>query len=80
MNDGGLISWKSKKQQTIALSSCEAEYIALSYSVQEAKFLQQLTQELLGNLVPINLNVDNQGAIQLAKNQEQNILILKFIM
>ena len=30
--------------------------------------MQQLTQELLGNLVPIKLNVDNQGAIQLAKN------------
>ena len=36
------ISWRSKKQNSVALSSCEAEYVSMSYAVQEAKFLRQL--------------------------------------
>lgn len=63
------ISWKSKKQKTVALSTCEAEYIALSYALQEAKYLNKLYFDLTQiNLAPINVLVDNQGAIQLAKN------------
>ena len=38
---GPLISWKSHKQQTVALSTCEAECVALANAVQEAKFLNQ---------------------------------------
>ena len=43
---GPLVSWKSRKQQTVALSSCEAEYIALAEAVQEGKFLRQLCIDL----------------------------------
>ena len=39
--NGPLISWKSRKQQTVALSTCEAEYMAQSAATQEAKFLRQ---------------------------------------
>jgi len=67
--DGPLISWKSKKQQTVALSSCEAEYMAITYAIQEAKFLRQIVSDLLGlKLKSVDLGVDNQGAINLAKN------------
>ena len=63
------ISWKSKKQSNVALSTCEAEYISLTFAVQEAKFLQQLFTDMIGiQLNPINVFVDNQGAIELAKN------------
>ena len=37
--EGAAVSWKSRKQQTVALSSCEAEYITLTAATQEAKFL-----------------------------------------
>ena len=65
---GPLIFWKSRKQQTVALSTCEAEYISLANAVQEAKFLKQLCNDM--NIVSddVLINVDNQGAINLAKN------------
>ena len=64
-----LISWKSKKQSNVALSSCEAEYVSLTFAIQEAKFLQQLLTDMSSvEVKPINLFVDNQRAIKLAKN------------
>ena len=66
---GPLISWKSKKQQTVALSSCEAEYMALTYAIQEGKFLKQLLSEFLNvKECCVSIGVDNQSAINLAKN------------
>ena len=44
--NGPLISWKSRKQQTVALSTCEAEYMSLAAATQEAKFLKQLYADM----------------------------------
>ena len=67
--DGPLVSWKSKKQQTVALSTCEAEYMALAAATQEAKFLRQLLADMqCCEVKPAHIHVDNQGAIALAKN------------
>ena len=71
MSEGGpLISWKSKKQQVVALSTCEAEYIAMAEAVQESKFLKQLCCDLgiFSDSRSAIINADNQGAIKLAKN------------
>ena len=71
MNDkSSLISWKSKKQPIVSLSSCESEYIAMAYSIQESSFLQQITYDMkiFQNLEPVHLFVDNIGAIELGKN------------
>jgi len=40
--DSSLISWKTKKQNVVSLSSCEAEYTSLTFAVCEGKFLSQL--------------------------------------
>ncbi|GFO16134.1 CCHC-type Zinc finger, nucleic acid binding protein a [Plakobranchus ocellatus] len=40
------ISWRSKKQQSVALSSCEAEYMAMSSATQEGKFLLSLVNDV----------------------------------
>ena len=66
---GGAISWLSKKQPVIALSTSEAEYIALSYAVQEAIWLKLLLASF-GVIVdkPIIIKEDNQGAIAIAKD------------
>ena len=67
--EGPAISWKSKKQSTIALSSCEAEYMALTACTQEAMFLKMLLSEFEeqpNQCTPIY--GDNQGAIALIKS------------
>ena len=40
---GGAVTWRSKKQSCVALSTAEAEYMALSSAAQEAVWLRQLT-------------------------------------
>ncbi|TMW61094.1 hypothetical protein Poli38472_014555 [Pythium oligandrum] len=70
--NGGCISWRSKKQRTVALSSTEAEYMALSEATQEAVWLKSFMCELgedSGNGA-LTVFEDNQGAIALAKNPE----------
>ena len=42
---GGAVTWKSKKQSCVALSTAEAEYIALSSAAQESVWLKHLTTE-----------------------------------
>ena len=65
----GAISWKSKKQNSVALSSCEAEYMAMSLCAQEGLFLSNLLKELLLGNGTFTMFVDNQGAIHLSKNR-----------
>ncbi|KAK2352556.1 putative mitochondrial protein [Trifolium repens] len=63
------ISWSSKKQSIVALSSCEAEYVAAAQAACQAVWLESLLEELKINYVkPMRLNVDNKSAISLAKN------------
>jgi hypothetical protein len=42
MHNGAAASWKSQRQQTVALSTAKAEYMALIVSTHEAMFLKQL--------------------------------------
>ena len=70
---GPAVSWKSRKQATVALSSCEAEYMALCESTKEAIYLSNVFKYLINILKPrdhepVNIHVDNQGAISLGKN------------
>lgn len=62
---GPVISWKSRKQPTVALSTCEAEYIALAATTQESMYLVLLLKGMDGNNqhVPVKIYEDNQGAI-----------------
>ena len=68
-NRGPLIAWRSCKQRVVALSSCEAEYIALTDAMKEGNFLRQLLADMTGSeLKVVKLYADNQGAIALSKN------------
>ncbi len=66
--NGPLVSWKTKRQPTVALSTCEAEYMALAATVQECLYLEQLLQNIDGLKYESKVYEDNQGAIALAKN------------
>ena len=67
------VSWGTKKQATIALSSCEAEIVAASEAAKEAVYLKAFLSELgLGQKSPVSLAVDNQSAINVAYNPEHH--------
>jgi intein-encoded DNA endonuclease-like protein len=67
------ISWKSKGQRGVVLSSTEAEYVALSETVREIKFVLQVLESLMIKIdYPIIVRVNNVGAIFLANNKTTN--------
>jgi hypothetical protein len=66
---GGAITWKTKLQPTVALSTAEAEYMALGAAVQEAIYIRKILCDLnLKQAQPTLIFVDNQAAIHIAKN------------
>ena len=70
---GGPISWLAKKQNCIALSSTEAEYIALTRTVQEGIWLRNSLQQI-GVPCPSSLviSTDNNRALSLASNDSSH--------
>jgi len=64
----GAISWSSKKQANVALSTAEAEYVSGCLGTQEAIWLRRFIGGLGETLNTPILNMDNQGAIALGKN------------
>jgi hypothetical protein len=71
MLGGASISWGSKKQTSVALSSTEAEYIVAAHVAKEAKWLRSLLTELGESLeLPTTVFIDNQSAIAIARNPE----------
>ncbi|XP_019230181.1 PREDICTED: uncharacterized protein LOC109211137 [Nicotiana attenuata] len=66
---GSPISWKSKKQPTISLSSAEAEYRTLRKTVAEISWLVRLLGDLgLPIHSPVPIHYDSQAALHIAKN------------
>ncbi|GKB81391.1 retrotransposon protein, putative, ty1-copia subclass, partial [Tanacetum coccineum] len=68
MVHGCVVSWKGTLQHVIALSTTEAEYMALTKAVKESIWLKGLLIELGVNLWSMVVNCDNQSAIHLSRN------------
>ena len=69
--DGGAVSWASKKQEIVSLSTTESEYVAAMHATKEALWLCSFIGEVLVSLdEPITLFSDNQSAIALAKDHQ----------
>lgn len=67
---GGAITWSSKRQRCVSLSTTESEFIAASQAAAEVVWLLRLFKELNGSMnIPI-IKIDNQSAIRLIKNPE----------
>ena len=65
----GIVSWSSKKQPTVSLSSTEAEYKALCAATCEAIWLRRLLQDVgEEQKEPTMIKCDNQSSIKLANN------------
>jgi len=62
----GAISWQSRKQSLIAMSTLEAEFIACSEASRDAKWLLQMQKDShKKDSPPLPINCDNQGALTL---------------
>ena len=63
------ISWTSQKQKVVAISSCEAEYVAAAGATCQGLWLSRLLCEMKGEEpTKFKLLIDNKSAIALAKN------------
>lgn len=63
--NGGPVSWESKKQRTVALSSTEAEFMAMTEAVKENLYFRRLFEELaMDDLIDTTIYNDNMGALK----------------
>ncbi|CAI7884436.1 unnamed protein product [Closterium sp. NIES-54] len=66
---GGAVSWHSKKQNEVGLSSCETEYMALHHGAKEVVWLRRLLEEIgVCQKEPTMIFCDNESAVKLGKN------------
>ena len=69
--NGGAVSWSTKKQEIVSLSTTESEYIAATYAAKEALWLRSLLFQLFGIILPATtLFSNNQSAIALTKEHQ----------
>lgn len=66
--NGGAISWSSRRQQTVAASTTEAEYMAAAHATKEALWLRKLMHDFNLCINTVSIQADNQSAIKLLKN------------
>lgn len=66
---GGPMSWRCTLQLTVALSTTEAEYMAMTEAIKEAIWLHGLMADLGIGQDHVVVHCDSQSAIHLAKNQ-----------
>ncbi|GJV80957.1 retrovirus-related pol polyprotein from transposon TNT 1-94 [Tanacetum coccineum] len=64
----GTVSWVSKLQSVVAMSTTEAEYVAAVQASKEAVWLKMLLEDLIHEQEKITLFCDNQSALYLARN------------
>jgi ribonuclease HI len=70
--NGGTVSWCSRKQDIVALSSTESEFIALTESCKELKWIRMMVKSLKEVTVPEKITVltDSQSSMKLITNQK----------
>jgi len=70
---GGAVTWSSKRQPTVALSTVEAEYVAMSRSAQQMMWMQTWLDEVeIEHELPGLIKGDSRGAISLVKNTKDH--------
>ncbi len=70
---GAPVTWSSKRQSTVALSTVEAEYVAMSRCAQQMVWMQAWLGEVgIDYSTPGVIEEDNRGAIALTKNTKDH--------
>ena len=70
---GGAVSWQSKLQKSVAQSSTEAEYVALSLAAKEGIWIRRFLEETrICSISTITLQCDNKSAILMTKQHKQS--------
>lgn len=77
---GSTITWSSKKQSSVSLSSTEAEYISLCEACQEIQWIKKLLEDFKENIDDVTIYEDNQSTLKLldnecAKNKSKHIAV-----
>jgi len=72
--NGGAISWSSKRQEIISLSTIKSMYIAETHGMKEVLWLHSLLSKVFGPIKPpTTLYSDNQAAITLTQNHQYHL-------
>jgi hypothetical protein len=66
--NSGAVSWQSKRQPTVAVSTTEAEYMAAAAAIKEALWLRKVLSDLQLDSGTLSIFADNQSAIKLLRN------------
>jgi hypothetical protein len=70
---GGPVTWSSKRQNTVALSTVEAEYVAMSRCAQQMTWMKSWMDEVsIEHTIPGIIKGDSQGAIALTRNTKDH--------
>ena len=68
MINGGAVSWSSKKQELVTLSTAESEYVTATYAAKEALWARRFVSKVFSPITkPLTLYCDSQSAIALTK-------------
>lgn len=71
---GGAISWSSKHQNTVVLSTMEAKYMAMTCGAHQALWMHNfLVEDDMLQLLPITLHVDNTSSIVLSESTKEHL-------
>ena len=69
--DGGAVSWLSKRQEIVLLSTTESEYVAATHGMKEVLWLRSLLSKLFGSITEATtMFSDNQAAIALMQDHQ----------
>lgn len=66
---GGPVAWKSRLQPTVAVSTCEAEYMAVGAAIREVVWLKRLLGEIGMDIGIVDVKVDNMSTVHMLHNE-----------